>query len=127
VAIKIISVLFALVAIRRVVVRYRRGGALTVEFVLWFLIFSGIGVVVFIPQSTDRFAHWLGVSSGFNALTFVAIAGLLFSVYRLLSRLQTVERDVTRLVRAQALHTATRVPPGAVVEPPPTPPAPPAG
>jgi hypothetical protein len=110
VAIKLLAVLFALIAIRRVIVRYRRGGALTVEFVLWFLIFSGIGVVVFIPKSTDRVAHWLGVSSGFNALTFVAIAGLLFAVYRLVSRVHTIERDVTRLVRAQALQTAVRVP-----------------
>jgi hypothetical protein len=124
VAIKLLSVLFALIAIRRVVVRYRRGGALTVEFVLWFMVFSGIGVVVFIPQVTDRAAHWLGVSSGFNALTFVAIAGLLYSVYRLLSRVQTVERDVTRLVRAQALQSATRVPPAPAA--PPTPPPPPA-
>ena len=109
-AIKLLGVLFALIAVRRVVARYRRGGALTLEFILWFLIFSGIGVVVFIPHATDRFAHWLGVSSGFNALTFLAISGLLFSVYRLLSRLQTVERDITRLVRAQALTTATNVP-----------------
>jgi hypothetical protein len=120
VAIKILSVLFALIAIRRVVVRYRRGGALTVEFVMWFLVFSGIGVVVFIPKVTDRAAQWLGVSSGFNALTFLAIAGLLYSVYRLLSRVQTVERDVTRLVRAQALQSATRVPPAAPM-PAPTP------
>jgi hypothetical protein len=115
-AIKLLAVLFALIAIRRVVARYRRGGALTVEFVLWFFIFSGIGVVVFIPHVTDHFAQWLGVSSGFNALTFLAIAGLLFSVYRLLSRLQTVERDVTRLVRAQALQAAARVSPA--LEPP---------
>ena len=124
-AIKLLSVLFALIAIRRVVVRYRRGGALTVEFVLWLTVFGGIGVVVFIPKVTDRFAHWLGVSSGFNALTFLAILGLLFAVYRLLSRVQTVERDVTRLVRAQALETPTRVPPAPAA--PTAPPPPPAG
>ena len=128
-AIKLVAVLFALIAVRRVVVRYRRGGALTLEFVLWFFIFSGVGVVVFIPHVTDRFAHWLGVSSGFNALTFLAISGLLFSVYRLVSRVHTIERDVTRLVRAQALQSATRVPPALepAVPPPSTPPPPPAG
>ncbi|MDB4967846.1 MAG: hypothetical protein JWN44_3535 [Myxococcales bacterium] len=120
-AIKILSVLFALIAIRRVVVRYRRGGTLTVEFALWMFVFSGIGVVVFIPHVTDRFAERIGVSSGFNALTFLAISGLLFAVYRLLSRLQTVERDITKLVRTQALAAAARVPPG----PPPTPTLPP--
>jgi hypothetical protein len=127
-AIKLVAVLFALIAIRRVVVRYRRGGALTLEFVLWFFIFSGIGIVVFIPHVTDRFAHWLGVSSGFNALTFLAVSGLLLAVYRLVSRLHTVERDVTRLVRAQALMSATRVPPALDPPAPPAspPPAPPA-
>ncbi|HXU71400.1 MAG TPA: DUF2304 domain-containing protein [Polyangia bacterium] len=125
-AIKLLAVLFTLVAIRRVVVRYRRGGALTVEFVMWFLIFSGIGVVVFIPHVTDRFAHWIGVSSGFNALTFLAISGLLYSVYRLLSRLQNVERDITRLVRAQAIDRAERVTPALDAPAPATPPPPPA-
>lgn len=125
-AIKLLAVLFTLIAIRRVVVRYRRGGALTVEFVMWFLIFSGIGVVVFIPHVTDRFAQWLGVSSGFNALTFLAISGLLYSVYRLLSRLQNVERDITRLVRAQAIAGAERVTPALEPPPPATPPPPPA-
>jgi hypothetical protein len=109
VAIKILAVIFALIAIRRVVARYRRRGGLTLEFVLWLFIFSGIGVVVFIPHKTDQLAAWLGVSSGFNALTFIAITALLYAVYRLLSRLHVVERDITRLVRSLALATATRV------------------
>jgi len=123
VAIKILTVLFALIAVRRVVVRYRRRGGLTLEFILWLLVFSGIGVVVFIPHKTDEFAHWLGVSNGFNALTFIAITGLLYAVYRLLSRLQIVERDVTKLVRVLALKNATPVKAAESV----TPPAPPAG
>jgi hypothetical protein len=108
VAIKILAVLFALIAVRRVVARYRRRGGLTLEFVLWLLVFSGIGVVVFIPHKTDEVARWLGVSSGFNALTFMAITALLYAVYRLVSRIHVVERDVTRLVRALALATAAR-------------------
>lgn len=111
-AIKILTVLFALIAIRRVVVRYRRRGGLTLEFALWFVVFSGIGIVVFIPQRTDQFAHWLGVSNGFNALTFLTIIGLLYAVYRLLSRLQVVERDITNLVRTLALQSPTAVPRG---------------
>jgi hypothetical protein len=123
VAIKILAVLFALIAVRRVVARYRRRGGLTLEFVLWLLIFSGIGVVVFIPHKTDQVAQWLGVSSGFNALTFIAITALLYAVYRLVSRIHVVERDVTKLVRALALVTATRPAEG---QPPPPLPAPPA-
>ena len=43
----------------------------------------------------------------------------------LLSRLQNVERDITRLVRAHALESATRVPP-ALEAPSAAPPLPPA-
>jgi small membrane protein len=118
-AIKILTVLFALIAVRRVVVRYRRRGGLTLEFILWLMVFSGIAVVVFIPHKTDQFAHWLGVSSGFNALTFIAITGLLYAVYRLLSRLQVVERDVTRLVRALALQQPIAVRKADTAPPPP--------
>ncbi len=110
-ALKILTVLFALVALRRVIVRYRKTGALTAELVFWTVVFSGIGVVVFVPQKADEIAQWFGVSSGFNALTFLAIAVLLFNVFRLVTRVQALERDMTKLVRAQALDSATEVRP----------------
>ncbi len=110
-AIKILAVIFALIAMRRVITRYRRRGGLTLELFLWLMVFSGIGIVVFIPQKTDAFARWLGVSSGFNALVFIAVSGLLYATYRLLSRLHTLERDLTKLVRMMALDGATRVEP----------------
>lgn len=122
-AIKILTVLFALIAVRRVVARYRRRGGLTLEFILWLLVFSGLAVVVFIPQKTDQLAHWLGVSSGFNALTFIAVTGLLYAVYRLVARLQVVERDVTKLVRALALQNAMPVQKKELATTPPAPPA----
>jgi hypothetical protein len=109
--IKILTVAFALVGLRRALVRWRKGASLTLEFLFWAIIWSGIGVVVFVPHSTDRVAHWMGVSSGFNALVFASILGLLFAVYRLLARTKTLERDLTLLVRAQALQSAEPVTP----------------
>jgi hypothetical protein len=106
---KILAAGFALYALRRLIARYRKGGTLTLEFLAWITVWGGVGVVVFIPQKTDVVARWLGVGSGFNALTFITIVGLLYAVYRLYSRVQTVERDLTRLVRVAALERATRV------------------
>ena len=107
--IKVLTVTFALVALARVIVRYGRRGTLTLEFLVWLTVWSGIGVVVFIPSTTDRIARFIGVSSGFNALTFVTILGLLFAVYRLFWRVQRLERDITSIVRAQALSSAEQV------------------
>ena len=108
-AIKILTLAFALFGLSRAVLRWRRGAGLFFELVFWALLWSGVGVVVFVPHYTDRAAHWMGVSSGFNVLVFLSILGLLFAVYRLLVRTQTLQRDLTKLIRAQALQSAERV------------------
>jgi hypothetical protein len=105
---KIVSVALALVGLLRMVRRYQRGGTLTSEILFWGAIWAGLGSVVFIPSTTDRFARFIGVSSGFNALTFMAIAGLLLAVYRLFARTATLQRDLTKIVRMQALANAER-------------------
>src|SRR5262245_7231759 len=104
------TVLFALVGLRRALIRWRKGASLTAEFLFWAMIWSGVGVVVFVPHLTDRAAQWIGVSSGFNALVFMTILVLLFAVYRLFARTQTLERDLTHLVRMGALERAEKIP-----------------
>jgi hypothetical protein len=105
---KLLTVIVALYALRRVILRYRKRGTVTLEFISWFIVWAGIGVVVFIPGTTDRLAHVLGVSTGFNALAFFAIVGLLLAVYRLVQRVQMLERDVTQIVRTHALEHPAR-------------------
>jgi hypothetical protein len=105
---KIVSVVLAVIAILRMVRRYQRGGTLTAEILFWGVVWAGLAAVVFIPSTTDRFARFIGVSSGFNALTFIAIAFLLLAVYRLFARTSTLQRDLTKIVRMQALASAER-------------------
>jgi hypothetical protein len=106
---KAVTFLFALFAVLRLVGRFRRKQAFLFELCFWVLIWGGIAVVVFVPQETDRFAHFIGVGTGVNALTFIAITGLLYAAWRLTARVQQLERDLTRMVRAQALSAAERV------------------
>jgi hypothetical protein len=111
VGIKLFAIGFAIVSLVWVAQRFRRTRRFTVELVAWLVCFSGIGVVVWVPHATDTFAGWLGVSSGFNALTFITITVLLVLVFRVLTRLQRVERDLTRLIRANAIDSAVVVKP----------------
>jgi hypothetical protein len=104
VVIKILAICLALIGLRRLVVRVRRGAARPFELFFWALVFLGLGLVAFIPKQADALAQAIGVSSGFNALTFLAIAVLLLAVYRLLARTAQLEQEVTRLVRALALQ-----------------------
>jgi hypothetical protein len=109
--IKAVTLLFALFAVLRLVGRYRRNKALFFELCFWLFVWGGIAVVVFIPQETDKFAHFIGVGTGVNALTFIAITGLLYAAWRLTARVQQLERDLTRMVRARALESAERITP----------------
>jgi hypothetical protein len=111
VGIRLFAVGFAIVSLVWVVQRFRRTRRFTVELVAWLVCFSGVGLVVFVPHATDTFAGWLGVSSGFNALTFITITMLLVFVFRILTRLQKVERDLTQLIRANAIDMAVHVRP----------------
>jgi hypothetical protein len=107
--IKAFTILFAIFAVLRLVGRFRRKQAFLFELCFWLLIWGGIALVVFIPQETDKFAHLIGVGTGVNALTFIAIIGLLYAAWRLTARVQQLERDLTRMVRSQALESAERV------------------
>jgi hypothetical protein len=111
VGIKLFAIGFAALSLVWVVQRFRRTRRFTVELLAWLVCFSGIGIVVFMPHATDEFAGWLGVSSGFNALTFITITLLLVLVFRILTRLGRLERDLTRLIRANAIDTAFQVRP----------------
>lgn len=107
--IKLFAIVLALASLFRVLQRFRRTRRFTLELVTWLVVFSGIGLVTFVPATTDKFAGWLGVSSGFNALTFIAIAWLMLVTFRVLSRIQKAERDITALVRAEAISFAVQV------------------
>lgn len=114
--IKAVTFVFALFAMLRLIGRFRRRQAFLFELCFWMIIWGGIALVVFIPQETDRFAHFIGVGTGVNALTFIAITGLLYAAWRLTARVHQLERDLTRMVRAQALQSAEPVRSGALPE-----------
>jgi hypothetical protein len=111
VGIKLFAIGLALLSLVWVLQRFRRTRRFTIELIAWLTCFSGLGAVVFVPHATDRFAQWIGVSTGFNALTFIAVTVLLVLVFRILMRLQKVERDLTRLIRANAIDGAVAVKP----------------
>lgn len=106
---KIIAATIALVAFRRIRTRYRKGGTLNFELAFWGLVFTAVALAAFFPQWTERLATWMGISSGFHALTFLAISALLLATFRLVGRVKELERNMTLMVRAEALGTAERV------------------
>ena len=70
-------------------------------------LFFAVGVffVVF-PETTNKIAHWVGVSRGADLLFYCSILFLFFLIMKLYSRLRRVEERFTDLVRSKSIEEA---------------------
>jgi hypothetical protein len=106
--IKVLTLVFIIFAWSRIAVRVKNGHARTLELILWTIIWITIGVAAFIPRKTDVLAQFLGVGRGFDALVFIAILTLFYSVYRIYSKITSLERDITKLTKELALKETAK-------------------
>lgn len=95
---------FALFAISRSYLRFKRNSESLWEFLLWVVIWSSVVVVVFYPQITDIPANFFGIERGVEFIVAMSILFLFYSTYRIYSKIEKVEQDITKLTRAIALR-----------------------
>lgn len=83
--------------------RWRQGILSIVELFGWGVLWLAIGVVFWLPNSATKLANILGIGRGADLVTYVAIIFLLFFIYRLTVRIDKIERNLTKVVRQNAL------------------------
>jgi len=101
--IQVVLILFALFAWSRVVNGLRRGTLPLTPFLLWTVFWAGVVVIVVRPETTAAVAHVFGVGRGVDLVIYLALVVVFFLVFRLFARIEDLERQLTRFVRAQAL------------------------
>jgi small membrane protein len=102
-AIQWVLVLFAVFAVSRVLMRFRRGGLPFWQLALWFLFWSGVCVAALHPETTNVLASWLGVGRGADVVIYLAVVALFYMLFRAFGKIEDLERQITRVVRAAAL------------------------
>ncbi len=102
--IKLLVTLFVLFAVSRVFLRFRDGSMGLVGMIGWSLLWIGIEVFVWLPKVSDAFAHLIGVGRGVDALVYVSIVGLFYGMFRLYVKMESIEHEITNLVRNIALR-----------------------
>lgn len=102
-AIQIVLICFAVFALSRVVLRFRRGGLPFWQLALWALFWAGVIVVVLQPETTSWIAARLGVGRGADVVIYLALAILFYLLFRMFGKVDDLERQITRVVRAAAL------------------------
>ena len=102
--IKIFVTLFVAFAISRVFLRYKDGAIGILGTILWSLLWAIVEVFIWIPKISDVAAQKVGISSGVNALVYVSVVVLFYSIFRLYVKLEHVEHELTSLVRKMAIQ-----------------------
>lgn len=85
-----------------------RGKIGTLQLSMWLAIWSAGAVVVALPDFATKLAHRLNIGRGADLVIYVSIPVLFYIVFRLLLRVERLNRDVTDLARALALETQRR-------------------
>jgi hypothetical protein len=103
-AIQIVLLCFAVFAFSRVLIRYRRGGMRMLHVGLWLVFWACVVVVTLLPDTTSLLARWLGVGRGVDTAMYLSILMIFYLIFRSFAKIEDLDRQLTRIVRANALR-----------------------
>jgi small membrane protein len=103
-AIQVVLTCFAVFAVSRVLIRYRRGGMRLLHLALWVLFWAAVIVVAVHPTTTDRLANILGVGRGVDTAMYLSLLLIFYLLFRSFAKIEDMDRQLTRIVRANALR-----------------------
>jgi small membrane protein len=99
---QILIALFALFAISRSYLRFKHGNATLSEFAGWSMLWAAMALIVFIPAITKWPANLFGIQRGIDVIVYMGIVVLFYLTYRIYSKIEKVEQDITKLTRELA-------------------------
>ncbi len=101
--IQILLIALFVVAVIKVIRRKIAGDLSTGAALFWVLFWLLGGIVVAQPNLTSSVAKLFGVGRGADVVVYLALAGLFFMVFRLMVKIEKLEREITKVVREKSL------------------------
>jgi hypothetical protein len=74
------------------------------NFLFWFFLWLAILIVALMPQVTNFLAELIGVKRGTDVATYFSILIIFFILFKVLSRLEKINQEITEIVR----HISTK-------------------
>ncbi len=106
--ISLLTPLLGLFMIFRSVSLFRKGKQTWREMLVWILVWGGIGFIGYNPAILDMLPSSIGIKSGVNALIFFGFVVLFYGVFRLVVKVEELEKKMVELARARALQNEDR-------------------
>lgn len=70
----------------------------------WLLIWMAMIIMAWYPNSAQTVADILGIGRGVDLVIYAALAFLLLTIFRLTVKIESLQRDITKVVRRDALE-----------------------
>lgn len=107
-AIQVFAIAMALFAISRAYLRLREKKLKPFEFIFWTLLWLVVVFIAFAPDVTFFFSKLVGIERGIDIIIYTSIIALFYLMFRLYVKLETVEQNLTKIVRELALREKKR-------------------
>jgi len=101
--IQFILVPIIVVIIAVLFVRYRSGDLNFQQLAAWLILWVGAAAVISLPELASRLADIAGVQRGADLVIYVSVVVIFYLLFRLLVRLEKIERDLTTIVSHLAI------------------------
>ena len=102
------GILFALFALSRVVLRFKDKNISLTELVFWCIIWGSVIGVALFPEIFVTLSRVLGIGRGVDTLLYFGMILLFYLLFRLYVKVETQQKDITKLVRMFALSEAEK-------------------
>jgi len=102
--IQLFIILFVLFVLLRIVSRFRQGDITGRELAIWAGFWFLVAIAALLPAKTDVLAAFLGVERGADLLIYVSVIVLFFIIFKVLVKLEKLDKQITKIVRQQALN-----------------------
>ena len=101
---QVFLILIICAILARLVLRLRGGRISRGQFAVWFALWAGSLVLTVFQDYTGPLAHAMGIGRGVDFVMYLSFVLVFYFLLRISLALERLNRDITRLVRAQALE-----------------------
>lgn len=95
---------FVIAVLYEVYKSYRKRELALISLLFWLVIWLGVAFVVWLPDFTFNIAKLLNVHRGIDAVVYISIVILFYLLFRVLLKIERVERKIEKLIRKESLR-----------------------